>query len=218
MVSSSPDGGIGRRRRLKTSGPHGHAGSNPALGTAALLRRLPGALACFLILAVLVGPRLAGAAGIPELIPEPPYPFDDQQEFWINSKPLGKQDLRKQPVLVMFWTFGCHNCHNSLPWIKALNARLKDRGLLVLGVHSPEFKYERDKAVVRAKTAELGLEFPVMIDNDFVYWKDFHNEWWPSFYVADARGKIRGAFAGEVHSGTAKAAKIEKLLMEILAE
>ena len=152
----------------------------------------------------------------PAHLPPLTYPFADQQEFWINSPPLNDQQLKNRPVLVMFWTYGCYNCRNSLAWINDINARFADRGLLVLGVHTPEFAHERDRQRVEAKTKEYGIKFPVMIDNDFTYWKEMNNQWWPSFYLADGNGIIKGAFIGETHLGTDKSVKIIALIEDLL--
>ena len=171
------------------------------------LRRTAAALA--LAAAASLAPQTFAA---PDRLPTITYPFDDQGEFWVNSEPLADSDLRGKAVLVMFWTYGCVNCRNSIEWVKHVHDSYADRGLLVLGVHTPEFDYEKDKDSVRRKTGEYGLEFPVMIDNDFTYWKDMGNSWWPAFYLADAHGNIKASFIGETHLGTGKSERILGLI------
>lgn len=144
------------------------------------------------------------ALASPGRLAEITYPFKDQGEFWVNSDPLRDQDLRGRPVLVMFWTYSCYNCHNSFPWVKHVHERFSDQGLLVLGIHTPEFDFEKDRQSVQAKTKEYGLKFPVMLDNDYIFWKDMNNRWWPSFYLADGTGAIIAVAIGETHVGTKK--------------
>ncbi len=163
--------------------------------------------------------QAAAPASPPAQLPSIPYPFDDQQEFWINSEPLADRDLRGNVVLVMFWTYGCYNCKNSLAWINSYRDRMQDAsGLTIIGVHTPEFEHEKVKSNVRSQTAQLGIEFPVMIDNDFAYWRAMGNQWWPAFYVADKRGRLHGAYIGEVHSSTEKASRIEGLIASLLEQ
>ena len=136
----------------------------------ALFRRLfPGLpLALSLLLAA---PGLSAPPRLPELA----YPYDDQADRWINSEPLSVRDLRGKPTLVMFWTYGCYNCRNSIAWINEMHRRFAPLGLQVIGIHTPEFDHEKDAATVARHTHEHGIEFPVMLDNDFVYWKDMRN-------------------------------------------
>lgn len=216
---NSPDGGIGRRRRLKIFGQKWHAGSSPALGTTPNGLDLLGLLATGILVGLLLISQFQAKAGPPTQLPELTYPFPDQQEFWINSPPIADKDLRGQVVVVMFWTYGCYNCKNALPWINGLQAKLDNNpNLKIIGVHTPEFDYEKVKDNVRAQTAKFDIEFPIMIDNDFVYWKELRNRWWPAFYIADKQGKLRGAYVGEVHSDTPKSNEIEQLIASLLVE
>lgn len=170
--------------------------------------RLPKALLALLAWALVS--QLAQAA--PERLAGITYPFRDQGEFWVNSEPLADSDLRGRPVLVMFWTYSCYNCTNSIAWINEVHRRYADRGLLVLGIHTPEFEFERDRERVSEKTAEHGIEFPVMLDNDYVFWRDMRNSWWPAFYLADKRGNIKAELIGETHLGTDKSERFLALL------
>ncbi len=137
---------------------------------------------------------------------------------WINSGPLTLADLRGRVVLVEFWTFGCSNCRNTLPWLKATHARYRDRGLVVVGVHSPEFPQERDAGRVRAAVLRLGISYPVMLDNDFTYWKAFENRYWPAFYLIDRRGRVQASAFGELHAGTARGDGFEETIQRLLAQ
>ncbi|MDW5418576.1 redoxin domain-containing protein [Iodobacter sp. CM08] len=135
---------------------------------------------------------------------------------WVNSKPLRVADLRGSVVFLDVWTFECWNCYRSFPWLNDLSAKIP--ALKMIGIHSPEFDRERDPAAVAAKAAEYGFKHPVMIDNDFAYWKALDNHYWPSFYLVDKRGMIRYRFAGETHNGDAQAQKIEAAVQVLLLE
>jgi cytochrome c biogenesis protein CcdA/thiol-disulfide isomerase/thioredoxin len=116
---------------------------------------------------------------------------------WINSQPLTPGSLRGKVVLVDFWTFACYNCLNALPHVKALEAKYRDKGLVVIGVHTPELARERVLENVRREVMRLGITYPVVVDNDYAIWNAFHNEYWPAAYYADATGKLRFSHFGE---------------------
>lgn len=137
---------------------------------------------------------------------------------WINSDALTLESLRGRVVLVEFWTYGCSNCRNTLPWLKAVHARYRDQGLVVVGVHSPEFPQERDPGNVRAAVERLGITYPVMLDNDFSYWKAFANRYWPAFYAIDRQGRVHASAFGELHAGTARGDGFEKTIQRLLAQ
>jgi cytochrome c biogenesis protein CcdA/thiol-disulfide isomerase/thioredoxin len=122
--------------------------------------------------------------------------FDGGTE-WINSGALSPSALKGKVVLVDFWTFMCYNCLNALPHVKELYAKYKNRGFVVVGVHTPELAPERDQANVRDAVKRLGITFPVVIDNDNKIWNAFHNQYWPAAYFADATGKLRFYNFGE---------------------
>ncbi|HEY4321956.1 MAG TPA: cytochrome c biogenesis protein/redoxin [Gemmatimonadales bacterium] len=126
--------------------------------------------------------------------------FDGATE-WINSPPLTAKSLRGKVVLVEFWTFACYNCLNALPHIKALYAKYKDRGFVVIGVHTPELARERVPENVRREVKRLGIEFPVVIDNDNRIWNAYHNEYWPAMFYVDASGQMRFHMFGEGRYG-----------------
>jgi cytochrome c biogenesis protein CcdA/thiol-disulfide isomerase/thioredoxin len=117
--------------------------------------------------------------------------------LWLNSPPLTPDSLRGKVVVVDFWTYSCINCLRSLPYIQAWYAKYKDSGLVVLGVHTPEFPFEKDEANVRQAVRELGIAYPVAMDNDYRIWRGFHNQFWPAHYFIDATGRIRFHHFGE---------------------
>ncbi len=164
-------------------------------------------------LIVLLG--IAVARDWPDRLPEFTMASEDA---WINSAPLRLSDLKGKVVLIDFWTFDCWNCYRGFPWLNALDARYEKQGLRVIGIHSPEFEHERDAEAVRKKARQYGLAHPIMLDNDFAYWKKLGNRYWPSFYIADKQGRIRGHFIGEVHAGDRKAKRITALVEALLDE
>jgi thiol-disulfide isomerase/thioredoxin len=109
---------------------------------------------------------------------------------WFNSAPLNIADLRGKVVLVDFWTYGCVNCVNTLPHVTELYAKYKDRGLVVVGVHTPEFAFERSAANVQAALKRHGITYPVAQDNDSQTWDAYRNQYWPAQYIIDQSGRI----------------------------
>ena len=118
-------------------------------------------------------------------------------QSWLNSAPLRLTELRGKVVLVEFWTFGCYNCRNVEPYVKAWHQKYTDKGLVVIGVHAPEFGYERVVANVQRYVRENGIQYPIAIDNDFITWKRYNNRYWPARYLIDKRGIIRYLRVGE---------------------
>jgi cytochrome c biogenesis protein CcdA/thiol-disulfide isomerase/thioredoxin len=116
---------------------------------------------------------------------------------WINSAPLTPAALRGHVVLVDFWTYSCINCLRTLPYVKAWSEKYKDSGLIVIGVHTPEFPFEKDEGNVRKAVHDLGIAYPVAMDNDFHIWRNFNNEYWPAHYFIDVTGHIRYHHFGE---------------------
>lgn len=116
---------------------------------------------------------------------------------WLNSAPLTAEVLRGKVVLVNFWTYSCINCLRTLPYVRAWAERYRDQGLVVIGVHTPEFAFERRTANVRRAAAELGVSYPIAIDNSFGIWRAFGNQYWPALYFVDAEGRIRHHRFGE---------------------
>jgi cytochrome c biogenesis protein CcdA/thiol-disulfide isomerase/thioredoxin len=116
---------------------------------------------------------------------------------WINSPPLTADQLKGHVVLVDFWTYSCINCLRSIPYVRAWAERYKDSGLIVIGVHTPEFAFEKDADNVRRAVSELKITYPVPLDNDYKIWKAFNNSYWPADYMVDATGHIRFHHFGE---------------------
>ena len=132
---------------------------------------------------------------------------------WINSEPLKLKDLRGRVVLVEFWTFGCINCRNTLPFIKGWHDRYRDQGLTVIGVHSPEFEEERKVENLRRQVVSLGIRYPVVSDNDYETWNAYKVEAWPTTFLLDKQGRIRWMHVGEGDYDEAER-QIKKLLAE----
>src|SRR6267154_5670027 len=116
---------------------------------------------------------------------------------WFNSAPLNVADLRGKVVLVDFWTYGCVNCVNTLPHVTDLYAKYRDRGLVVVGVHTPEFLFERSASNVQAALKRHGITYPVAQDNDSQTWNAYSNRYWPAQYIVDQSGKIVFQHDGE---------------------
>ena len=104
---------------------------------------------------------------------------------WINSEPLKLTDLRGRVVLIEFWTFGCYNCRNTLPFVKSWHDSYHDKGLTVIGVHSPEFDEERKVENLRREVTSLGIRYAVVTDNDYQTWSAYHVEAWPTTFLLD---------------------------------
>jgi cytochrome c biogenesis protein CcdA/thiol-disulfide isomerase/thioredoxin len=117
--------------------------------------------------------------------------------LWLNSPPLTPEALRGKVVMVDFWTYSCINCLRALPYVESWYEKYKDHGLVVIGVHAPEFAFEKDPANVRRAVADLKITYPVALDNDYAIWQAFNNQYWPAHYFIDATGRIRGHHFGE---------------------
>lgn len=116
---------------------------------------------------------------------------------WLGSEPLTPADLRGRPVLVEFWTFTCINWLRTLPYVRAWFEKYRGDGLVVLGVHTPEFDVERDTERVRRAAEEMSIDYPIAVDSDYRVWRAFDNNYWPALYFADADGQIRHHRFGE---------------------
>ncbi len=167
--------------------------------------------------ALLAIPLLCAANAAPPLERAPEFTHTATAD-WINSPPLKLESFGGRVLLIDVWAFECWNCYHSFPWLKGLEAKFSPKGLALLGVHSPEFPNERVRENVIAKVKEFGLKHPVMLDNDFSYWKALDNQYWPAYYVIDKQGRVRGRFVGETHADDAQARKVEALITKLLAE
>ena len=132
---------------------------------------------------------------------------------WINSPPLSSEALRGKVVLIDFWTFACINCQRVLPFVRAWAEKYKEQGLVVIGVHAPEFAFERKLDNVKRAADNLGLHFPIAIDNNFAIWRSFNNQYWPANYVIDAQGRIRFH-----HFGEGEYERSEQVIRQLLDE
>jgi cytochrome c biogenesis protein CcdA/thiol-disulfide isomerase/thioredoxin len=132
---------------------------------------------------------------------------------WLNSPPLTREQLRGKVVLVDIWTYGCYNCRNALPYVREWHRKYKDQGLVVVGVHSPEFAYEKNIDNVKRAVDELQVSFPVAIDNNHAIWRAFNNRYWPAHYFIDAQGRIRFH-----HFGEGEYEKSEQVIRQLLQE
>jgi len=132
---------------------------------------------------------------------------------WINSEPLAVKRLRGRVVLIEFWTFGCYNCRNTLPFVKRWHERYGDKGLVLVGVHSPEFEDEKNIENVRREVNALGIRYPVITDNNYSTWNAYHVEAWPTIFVLDKMGRIRWT-----HVGEGAYDETEQVIQKLLAE
>jgi cytochrome c biogenesis protein CcdA/thiol-disulfide isomerase/thioredoxin len=132
---------------------------------------------------------------------------------WFNSRPLSLAQLRGRVVLIDFWTYTCINCIRTLPYLKAWDARYRKAGLTIVGVHSPEFSFEKDAGNVQRAIASFGIRYPVVQDNDLATWSAWGNQYWPAEYLIDARGKVR-----HVHFGEGDYDQSEAAIRSLLAE
>ena len=121
----------------------------------------------------------------------------DRADEWLNSPPLTPAALRGKVVLIDFWTYTCINWRRTLPYVRAWAEKYKDQGLVVVGVHAPEFSFEKNLSNVRWAVKDLGLDYPVAVDNDHAIWRAFRNQYWPALYFIDAQGRVRHHHFGE---------------------
>jgi len=132
---------------------------------------------------------------------------------WFNSRPLTGRSLQGKVVLVDFWTYSCINCLRAMPYVRGWYDKYKDHGLVVIGVHAPEFAFEKDPANVAKAIKDLGVDYPVAMDNDYAIWRGFDNQYWPAHYFIDAHGQIR-----HHHYGEGDYRQSEDVIRQLLAE
>jgi thiol-disulfide isomerase/thioredoxin len=132
---------------------------------------------------------------LPTLYPAPEF---SGLANWINSKEIkSMRELRGKVVLVDFWTYSCFNCVNTFPYVQGWHEKFKDEGLVVLGIHAPEFAFERDSDNVKKAVKKYGLTYPIALDNGFKLWRAYRNRYWPAFYLIDKQGMVRYTHFGE---------------------
>jgi cytochrome c biogenesis protein CcdA/thiol-disulfide isomerase/thioredoxin len=153
--------------------------------------------------------RGAGA-GLPVVGKLPPL---DGATEWLNSAPLTADGLRGHVVVIDFWTYSCINCLRALPYVKAWYEKYRAQGLVVIGIHAPEFAFEKDLRNVRREVRNLGIKYPVAVDNDYALWRAFGNQYWPAHYFVDAKGDIR-----HTHFGEGEYDESERVIQQLLAE
>ena len=141
------------------------------------------------------------------------FPSLDGAVEWINSPPLTPQGLRGKVVLIDFWTYSCINCLRAIPYVKAWAEKYKDKGLVVIGVHTPEFAFEAKTDNVKRAVRDLKITYPVAVDSDFAIWRAFFNQYWPAHYFIDAQGRMR-----HHHFGEGDYAESERVIQQLLAE
>lgn len=132
---------------------------------------------------------------------------------WLNSPALTSESLRGKVVLVDFWTYDCINCQHTLPYVKDWAQKYEKDGLVVIGVHTPEYGFERIISNVRDEVRKLGITYPVAIDNNYAIWRNFDNQYWPAHYLIDAKGQVRFTHFGEGRYETQ-----EKMIQQLLQE
>jgi len=167
-----------------------------------------------LVIASGTGTSLAmGAAAVPAVHSEGKMPPLTGASRWLNSPALTPGSLRGKVVLVDFWTYSCINCLRAMPYVRAWHERYKDHGLVVIGVHAPEFEFEKSADNVRRAIADLKINYPVALDNDYAIWEAFGNQVWPAHYFIDAEGRIR-----RHHYGEGEYDESEQTLRQLLTE
>jgi thiol-disulfide isomerase/thioredoxin len=134
-------------------------------------------------------------------------------EKWLNSEPLTMQQLRGKVVLVDFWTYTCINCINTLPHLKSWHQKYKDQGLVVVGVHTPEYPFERSTDNVKTAIKRFDLRFPVAQDNRYATWGAYNNQFWPASYLIDKKGQVVYS-----HFGEGQYAQTEAAIQALLAQ
>lgn len=132
---------------------------------------------------------------------------------WVNSKPLKIADLKGKVVLIDFWTYSCINCIHTLPYVKAWDEKYRDKGLVIIGVHTPEFAFEKELPNLQKAVQDFGIKYPVVQDNDYATWQAYNNHYWPAKYIIDRDGNLR-----YMHFGEGEYDKTEMVIQELLGE
>jgi cytochrome c biogenesis protein CcdA/thiol-disulfide isomerase/thioredoxin len=151
-----------------------------------------------------------GDVGLPVEGVMPPL---DGAVDWLNSAPLTNDALKGKVVLIDFWTYSCINCLRTIPYVRAWAEKYKDQGLVVIGVHTPEFAFEKSIGNVKGAVTDLAISYPVAVDNDYAIWRAFNNRYWPAHYFVDAQGRIRHHHFGEGSYDVS-----ERVIQQLLAE
>ena len=194
---------------MAMAGPQAAMTGAPAMkgGDTAMMSGLP---AMMMRADPAAGPKPAPAVALPDMGPGPALAGATE---WLNSPPLTGDALKGKVVLVDFWTYSCINCLREIPYVRAWAEKYRDRGLVVIGVHAPEFAFERNADNVRKAVADLKIGYPVAIDNDYMIWRAFQNQYWPALYFVDAQGRLR-----DNHFGEGDYDGDERVIQQLLAE
>ncbi|MFZ1086810.1 MAG: thioredoxin family protein [Terracidiphilus sp.] len=171
------------------------------------------ALVATLCWSALAGQAKAEAQEPSSIVGSSPLPGLSGATGWINSSPLTAEELKGKVVLVDFWAYSCINCLRSLPYLQAWAEKYKDRGLVVIGVHTPEFDFEKEQSNVQKAARKYGITFPIAMDSNRAIWDAFQNEYWPAHYFIDGKGKVRYE-----HFGEGDYAQSEHWIQELLQE
>jgi cytochrome c biogenesis protein CcdA/thiol-disulfide isomerase/thioredoxin len=153
------------------------------------------------------------AMPVPDLPVEGQIPSLAGAVQWLNSTPLSARDLRGKVVLLDIWTYSCINCLRTLPYVEAWAEKYKNDGLVVIGVHDPEFAFERDVGNIKRAAARLGVTYPIAVDNNYAIWDALNNQYWPAHYLVDAQGRIRYH-----HFGEGSYDETERAIQDLLAQ
>jgi cytochrome c biogenesis protein CcdA/thiol-disulfide isomerase/thioredoxin len=157
--------------------------------------------------------NISAAEPQPVLPDEGPMPELNGAVAWLNSPPLTREQLRGKVVVIDFWTYSCINCLRALPYVEGWAAKYKDAGLVVIGVHTPEFAFEKERSNVEQAVRDLKIAYPVAIDSNYKIWQAFNNEYWPAHYFIDGKGRIR-----HHHFGEGEYDESERIIQELLKE
>jgi cytochrome c biogenesis protein CcdA/thiol-disulfide isomerase/thioredoxin len=155
----------------------------------------------------------SAAESQPALPDEGPMPALNGAVAWLNSPPLTRDGLRGKVVVIDFWTYSCINCLRALPYVEGWAAKYKDAGLVVIGVHTPEFAFEKERSNVEQAVRDLKIAYPVAIDSNYKIWQAFNNQYWPAHYFIDGKGRIR-----HHHFGEGEYDESERIIQELLKE
>ena len=164
--------------------------------------------------AAMISPLSSGLfASTQDRSSEDAFPSLSGATEWLNSSPLSAEALRGKVVLVEFWTYSCINWRREYPYVRAWAAKYRDAGLVVIGVHTPEFEFEKDMANVRRAVKDIGIEHPVAVDSNREIWRAFKNGYWPALYFIDAQGRVRHR-----HHGEGRYDQSERVIQKLLVE
>jgi thiol-disulfide isomerase/thioredoxin len=176
-------------------------------------RRIMLSMLAAIAVAAIAAPTRASAQDAPSIVGTFPLHGLSGATSWINSPPLTARQLKGKVVLVDFWTYSCINCLRSVPYIRAWADKYKDSGLVVIGVHTPEFDFEKQLPNVQKAVRKFGITYPVALDSNHAIWDAFHNEYWPAHYFLDGNGKVRYE-----HFGEGDYDQSERWIQQLLAE